>query len=102
MKLPQETFIHLRNAIAAEVNKYGASTILNHYEGLSDTRMMFDLCYRAAFQLGNDDSHPYFTSGSRSRSYPQVVGWRLYAGGCNDTHVATALKNIQKELKLER
>jgi hypothetical protein len=101
--MPQETYNQLRDAIKAEVEHFGKDAVLTVHEQHNDTRMMFNLCYRAAFQLQNDDTHPFFTQNHRPRTSPFISReWSIYNGGCNDDHVATALKAIQKELGLTR
>ncbi len=47
-----------------------------------------------------DDKHPYFANRPQARILPYDGRdfCFYYANGCNDTHVATALKRIKAEL----
>lgn len=84
----------------ADYYKVDVSTSDGGKTGLKTMYALFDvLCKNRAY----DDSHPGFATGAWKRVLP--FDGRdycfLYAGGCDDSHVATLLRKVKSAMELE-
>lgn len=101
MRMTAKTYEIVRAAIRAVVENYGGPTAVRKaYANLSTERMLWDTWNLASFDLRNDDDHPFYTSGKHKRVCAYVPGFDVYREGLNDTHIATALRKIGRELEL--
>ena len=63
---------------------------------------LWALLNEVSYQRAYDDTRPDFADGRKTRLLPYDgrAYCFYYENGCNDTHVATALRQIQKDLGL--
>ena len=98
MKMSKERYEQLRAAIEVIADYYHLTAPL--YSG-KFMGLMWELHTIATNNLQYSDDHPLFADGSWRRLVPTVPGYRIYVDGLKDTHIATALRKIGKELKLD-
>lgn len=103
MKITNDTYTEMRDGIQAIVDRYGYANISETFQGNAN-RMMWHLFNKFVFDIQSHDTHPAYTTGRHERVVQQKdVRWlnTLYDSGVNDTHIATALRNIMKEINHE-
>lgn len=112
MKMAPAHYNEIKEGIRAVIDHHGKEAILADYKDQTLMRMMWDLLRMVCFDWQYDDDHPSFLRG-RVRILPYKNRlWDLYDdigentgsgvmnGRLNDDHIATALRNIAKELGL--
>lgn len=100
MKMPKEIYNSMKNDFKEVINKTGFDFV-NADHGKTGLRVMYLILNKISHDRAYDNSHPGFKQGAWKRILP-YDGRKFcfyYVEGCNDTHVATALKNIKKELE---
>lgn len=99
MKISSEVYNSVKNDTVTIIDKMGIN-LKEADKGTSGIKTMYGILNEISFNRAFNDDHPAFKSGKKQRLLP-CDGREYcfyYANGCNDTHVATMLKNIQKEL----
>lgn len=100
MKIAPEVYESMKSDIRTVVDHYGKDLFrVSKPESLAGvwaalTNVSRDRAY--------SDSHPFYHNGAWTRVLPYDGRdyCFYYANGCNDDHVATALRNIKRELGL--
>lgn len=89
MKIPQDTYSIMLEAMRAVVNHYGKDLDWK-WVGV------WSIWWIAYGNLQYDDSHPFFKSGQWKRAVPHNPTFSLH--DFTDAHIETSLRKIGKEL----
>lgn len=100
MKIAPEIYESMKSDIASVVDHIGRARFACPGLTLSP---MWDALIIVAHNRAFDDKHPAYVDG-RVRVLPHDGRdfCFYYANGCNDSHVATALRSIKRELGLDK
>ena len=99
MKISVQDYERVKADIGEVAQKLGIK-ISTSDAGKTGLKTMYALFYKTCEDRSYDDTHPNFVNGRWKRLLPftgRKYCW-LYDVGLNDTHIATALKNIKAEL----
>lgn len=103
MKIKGARYEELKEGVRAILAHHGLDQLKQHYKEANypESSMMWELLNQALYDFENDDTHPAYRKGGRTRIVPcKAREWNLYADGVNDSHIETALRKIGKELGL--
>lgn len=103
MKIKGTKYATMLAAMRAVVDSYGgpvAAKAIQADRQWSDMALLWSLWHVCQRNLSYDDNHPAFQQGHWKRIIPQNTAFDMYSDGDNDTHLATALRKIGRELGL--
>lgn len=102
MKISKEIYTSVLEDCKIIIKSLGFD-LKNADKGKSGIKPMYLLLKKISLDRSYDNLHPGFVSKSWKRilSFDDRAYCFYYANGCNDDHVATMLKSIQKELLSE-
>ena len=103
MKIDPQVYERMKSDIAALATHHKID-VATADGGKTGLKTMWTLLDSARRNRAYDNNHPAFKSGQ----WPRVLPYDgseytvYYKGGCNDSHVETALRKIKKELSEQR
>lgn len=102
MKIQADVYARMRDDIA-KIIEQKKLCITSQDHGKTGLKFMWAMLTEVSQNRAYPDTHPWFANGHWKRylDYDGRDYCFYYAGGCSDSHVATALKSIKEEL-LER
>jgi hypothetical protein len=103
MKIKPEIYLKLKEDIKAVLDFYKVD-IAKADGGTTGLKTMYLALDIACRNRAYDDTHIGYTSKAWTRVLPYdgTSATYYYQDGCNDTHLATALKQIKKEIMLNQ
>jgi transposase len=103
MKIKGTKYATMLDAMRAVVDDYGGPSAVKAAQAerqWTDMAVLWNLWHVCQRNLSYDDTHPAFAQGVWKRIIPQNTAFDMYSDDDNDTHLATALRKIGRELGL--